>query len=100
MAHTPGPWIVGSAFIGPLFVSDRTGLQIAHVGHEDFKTCADNAELIAAAPEMLADLQWIVKIANASYEGDDKLRADGARSLKRIAERARSAIAKATGQQG
>jgi hypothetical protein len=52
---TPGPWSVHSNFVGPLLIKadavpEDKGPEIAFVGHADFKTCAANAELIAAAP--------------------------------------------------
>ena len=49
--------------------------------------------------QMLIDtLAWIADIADANYEQDGKLRAAGARTLKRISDKAREAIAKAEGR--
>lgn len=45
---------------------------------------AENAKLREA-------LRWIADIADKQYEQDEKLRADGARTLKRLSDRARAA---------
>lgn len=83
-AHTPGPWEVASAFIGPLHIRNQDGATLAHVGHEDFDTCAANARLIAAAPDLLAALQMM-------------LDQHGGLEVSPTAKAARAAIAKATG---
>lgn len=48
-----------------------------------------------SAPDMLAALEWIVDIADKTYEQDEKLRSDAARQFKRISDKARAVIAKA-----
>lgn len=65
---TPGPWEVVSRFVGPLVVAahcptevDRSGkMDVAHVGADTLKLAADNAHLIAAAPELYEALQRMV----------------------------------------
>lgn len=42
--------------------------------------------------ELRAALEWIAEIADKEYERDHKLRADGARTLKRISDKARVAL--------
>ena len=117
MEHTPGPWawmhvgeqsngyVVGTAF-------DRTGKQLSgmivdrydmadeilyrsYVGEMEGATCnyAD-ARLIAAAPDLLAELQ---NIANAKPSGWDEEMRDQFREWAQ--SRARAAIAKATGKE-
>lgn len=44
--------------------------------------------------ELLDALRWIAKVADAEYERDHKLRADGARTLRRISDKAVVAISK------
>jgi hypothetical protein len=51
--HAPGPWSVNSQFVGPLQIKDANGEPIAYI--DDIP----NAELIAAAPEMLAALRKV-----------------------------------------
>lgn len=41
---------------------------------------------------LLEALKWIAQRANDAYEQDTKLRSRGARTLKRIAERAETAL--------
>lgn len=54
-----------------------------------------NAHGIAAVPDLIDALVWIAKIADTNIEQDHKLRALGARTLTRIAERAEAALTKA-----
>lgn len=86
--HTPGPWFIdtslhvyGSSEPRPLDgVPGGTVIDNPHVCTA--KTCAD-ARLIAAAPELLEMLQKAVKFGGLFPD---------------LAEEARAAIAKATGQ--
>lgn len=54
-----------------------------------------NARLICAAPDLFEALEWIAVIADKEYEHDEKLRAQGARTLARIADKAKAALTKA-----
>lgn len=64
MSHTPAPWHVRSLFTGPLeIVANGFGTVVAMVAHEDHKTCSKNAELIAAAPDLLAALEMVLEDA-------------------------------------
>lgn len=62
--HTPGPWEVGSHFVGPLHVMTTKDRHIvAQVGNpthaHTFTQVEANAHLIAAAPEMLEVLHGV-----------------------------------------
>ena len=48
--------------------------------------------------EMVEALRWIEKIADAEIKRDTALRANGARTLSQIANKAEMAIARATDQ--
>lgn len=81
--HTPGPWTVGDT---PAIVYDDNACEVAMAtfNQESFEA---NARLIAAAPELLAALEFIV---NDAEPGEDaRLTANGY-------NRACAAIAKAT----
>lgn len=56
-----------------------------------------HAHLVASAPDLYEALDWIRTIADANLEQDDKLRSNGARTLKRIADKCDEALARATG---
>jgi hypothetical protein len=49
--------------------------------------------LTAERDALRKTLEWIRNVANSTYENDPKLRADAARTLKRITERADTALA-------
>jgi hypothetical protein len=95
--HTPGPW-------GPLtLLPDNLEIGIDYPDGDDRDhylatvTCGDpdelqaNAQLIAAAPELLAALAWIDRLVSRDEgcDGDD---------LEAISVKARAAIAKAIGE--
>ena len=65
--HTPGPWEVSDTSVcldGPLSSWNRTICDLGHYG-SDGRTCYPNAKanglLIAAAPDMLAALEAVLK---------------------------------------
>lgn len=91
--HTPGPWYFGSNERQPQIASesDPRGRTIALVydGTDD-ETKVANANLIAAAPELLQILETIVE--DVGYRGG------GAKLCKQFLSRATIAIHKAKGE--
>lgn len=96
--HTPGPWRVAGKQSGIIVAPDGRGtVQIGRVG--DFRDAellrferdrwSADARLIAAAPELLESLMAMVRDF-----GSDQEDMDGAD----VIDRARAAIAKATGK--
>lgn len=98
MSHTPGPWYsMKEGAIVPLksIYCEQLGFQIGFV-NTDRKSvdieAHDNAQLIAAAPDLLAALRFIL----AFYEpGQTYLDTE---AWKRAEASARAAVAKATGE--
>lgn len=96
--HTPGPWVVSAN--SPFLVragDDTTGRHIAHAGpasyHPSFEVDEPNARLIAAAPELLEALERLVTeiiLSDVDMEYIDS-------HFKPHIEKARAAVAKATG---
>jgi hypothetical protein len=91
--HTPGPWAVGDEtdfYPDRLFRPINAGLgEIALVHVNDEKTGMTNARLIAAAPDLLFELQNLLK-------WDTDLIASDPIAYQIDQENARAAIAKAT----
>ena len=78
--HTPERWFVSDAVLG--VVVDEYDIRVAVSYGEDWAQRQDRAQLIAAAPDMLAALIGVIKVADrATMEFDA----------------AREAVAKATG---
>lgn len=70
MTHTPGPWKVADRFY--ILMDDDVACEVAKVCDENIDDdmvgqCDADARLIAAAPEMLAALKYMVE--NAEAEG-------------------------------
>ena len=89
--HTPGPWFVPTKSFGTLYVEARIGggmlQEVAAVGPtEKSEQQEANARLISAAPDLLEALEKIEKAAFATVCNPEW-----------IANHARAAIAKATG---
>jgi len=80
--HTPGPWVIHPEALGEhsIVTPDGRGL-IADI----YGRSPANARLIAAAPELLEALQDCVAVPNKNRPDE-------------VWQRARAAIAKATGQ--
>ena len=89
-AHSPGPWIaVHCADDGGEFsIHAANGIHVA-LSIGGTKSEAANARLIAAAPELLEALRGLMKL-------DEELSSEGA--IEAL-DKARAAIAKATGAQ-
>jgi len=88
--HTPGPWNIyfnsqDDFVIRKMFPDGQESHSIAHC-----HSGADNARLIAAAPELLEALQALIDM-DVAYQRGPK--------VNQAVENARAAIAKATGEQ-
>lgn len=106
MTHTPGPWHIGSDHGDPReqeldYVYDQSGwpffvgVQETRTGKCDYHPATgiqsvEDARLIAAAPDLLAALDCMVKVFNAKEPPDAIV---GFAAI----ERGRGAIAKAEG---
>ena len=87
---TPGPWKVhGSAIVAP---SGEICSTPDFNGGDGKEQLLADRKGIAAVPQLVEALEWIVTIATANLEQDDKLRTQGARTLNRIADRAEEAL--------
>jgi len=96
-AHTPGPWRVGAA--GPNecpTVGTQSGLMVAMVSHGEDHPTAANANLIAAAPDLLALAHRVCAHAEFQYAAAKSDNEADAATLLLIASR--TAIAKAEGR--
>jgi hypothetical protein len=94
-SHTPAPWVSHlTGYTGrasaKYVINDKKGRAVAHIKHSTISPMEANARLIAAAPELLEALNAIVKRA------EDPALCDDTDTLLR---NARTAIAKATGEQ-
>jgi hypothetical protein len=91
MSHTPGPWIQREQITdhcGVRITADETS--IAYVGRVEVskKQYEANARLIAAAPEMLEALQWVMQCLDG----------DLPHGTQECLANARAVILKATGE--
>ena len=94
MNHTPGPWSV-EAIYALLRFGRKSGGSWDDIGEEhEFFPDEDDANLIAAAPELLEALEEIVA-SNPSIA----INSSGWMEYVRAIEKARSAIGKARGEQ-
>jgi hypothetical protein len=66
--HTPGPWIAVGLWvehpndnIADICTCNPEDVGQAHLGRSDSEACA-NARLIAAAPDLLQCLKWMVEL--------------------------------------
>lgn len=77
-AHTPGPWRVAPAWLycgDDINVDAGTTGYIATCGKLGDETAAANARLIASAPDLLAALIGVVRIADRETDEFDAARA-------------------------
>ena len=91
--HTPGPWSAVQFPDEPdwVVIGPNGDERIATVGGNQQRDAEANARLIAAAPDLLAALQYGLESADAFSKGKDIL--DG--RMLRFVQKARAAIAKA-----
>lgn len=100
-AHTAGQWTVGHAGFErkPVVVARRAGrpatVCICDGGAREEDEA--NARLIAAAPELLAALKEIVAADDEAIRELAKIGLDASHQISALTEKARAAIAKATG---
>lgn len=109
MSHTPGPWTMecvrtscGVCFkVGPL--SEKNGKPVHaciyadYPSPKDYALGEDNARLIAAAPDLLAALEYalfVLEWAAEDYQDNIDLRDEATRRLPAV----RTALAKAKGE--
>ena len=87
---TPGPWRIGDKHQTDIYAA-RAGHAIARTVNPHYAgECEANAVLIAAAPELLEALEWLVDILPDPELDNDE--------LQRVwTKKARAAINKATG---
>jgi len=102
--HTPGPWSIGKNIIGKKYAHGGFERHIVEKLWDDEQGDAD-ARLIAAAPELLEALIWMVE-HDDTQEGDAPIASLGGQSWNEYnafwiqgLNKARAAIAKATGAQ-
>ena len=113
--HIPGPWTAHEpdeeldkyhwTIRAPGTREGMVSFEVARISGKNNDTDANTARLIAAAPELLAALQWYeakaVQMGRAAIHQDSKLMLA---LMKEIAveygAQARTAIAKATGEKG
>jgi hypothetical protein len=99
MSHSTGPWrtAIRRGYISVFSGTENNAEMVADCSNLNLevKECLANARLIAAAPELLEALEVLVSLVdNGSVIIDHSDR----RETERDYDRARSAIAKATGQ--
>lgn len=85
MKHTPAPWHLDEEFLAIHFNAWNGGISL----HKDTPNGLANARLIAAAPDLLAALEYMLREQEKEGFGDE---------MPDILQ-ARAAIAKATGGQ-
>lgn len=107
MAHTRGPWtaiedfgqhISAYAHVATVRGSEPDFAILAGSESHPFRDAEANARLIAAAPELLAALQVIVKEINAWNSAVESIIGRQPRETWQGLLDARAAIAKATGE--
>ena len=87
--HTPGPWEVNIDAIGDIFISGANSEYVAEIGSSEDKAAMNDANLIAAAPELLEALKYFLDV----YEQEEWV----SNEIGYAADIALAAIAKAEG---
>lgn len=98
--HTPGPWHVGDNFSGPTIVYNQKGWCVADCRAPHGKFHPDgareaNARLIAAAPDLLEALRYLLA---QTIEQDEAYSIELTEGEADAAKMARAAIAKVEGR--
>ena len=84
--HTPGPWTVDPKTLA-VYAPDRHGhaaaVRVAECGRTLLPTAeiAANAALVAAAPDLLAALQWALSQIDDSLDPDHQAALESARAV-------------------
>ena len=69
--HTPGPWKVGKQPFGrDYMVTGPQSVGICDITHHVGQQCEADARLIAAAPDMLEELELLVFAFSGTSQGD------------------------------
>lgn len=84
--HTPGPWTAGRAIPEDNVVSRIVRAGDDHIAlvmdlEDAAQEAADNARLIAAAPDLLAALQWALSQIEDSLDPDHQAALESARAV-------------------
>ncbi len=94
MTHTPGPWRVIRKVGLTIYPEENKSVYIAFMNNAR-SNCEANANLMAAAPEMLDLLEWLTHLHHGvSKDGDKPSDAEWEDCL----EQAKPIIAKAKGE--
>lgn len=103
-AHTPGPWFYdGQNGCGAHVIHVREGEIAEAFGDtwsDDGQQAEANAHLIAAAPELLAALEYVASVLNMTDPEHEDFADSGADTVQALCEgeaQIRAAIAKAKG---
>jgi hypothetical protein len=75
-AHTPGPWRLSAGDETAVYATGHSNIARTYCGGLTgirLKTAEANARLIAAAPELLAQLQWAETVLKCWIEGSAQL---------------------------
>jgi hypothetical protein len=96
--HTPGPWTLGKRETGGQWIDAEGETRPIALAFRNFPTETDdaNARLIAAAPNLLAALEAIVRQAEPLYAAIPD--SPATHSAHVLMDEARAAIAKAKGE--
>lgn len=76
MAHTPGPWLVDEMETRTAIKSGKRTVAYVQMARDDY----ENANLIVAAPDMLAALKGVLRVADRKTAEFDAARAAIARA--------------------
>lgn len=101
MSASPAPWRIAPSrrpYQAHYQIEDAVGLCVVALEESPLHDAAANARLIAAAPELLSELQALRAVCLAAISSGDWM-VDGACDPDAELRRSAAAIAKATGEQ-